>query len=69
MRLQNDTRTRLLNDILDEPIQLTRSLAHTLGPGRSALDQAATITRQAALSHSSGSDAPIDLFFGSTLGA
>ena len=47
MRLQNDTRTRLLNDILDEPIQLTRSLAHTLGPGRSALDQAAAIIRQA----------------------
>jgi glucosamine--fructose-6-phosphate aminotransferase (isomerizing) len=39
--------TRLLNDILNEPIELTRTLAHTLGPGRGALDKAAAIIREA----------------------
>jgi glucosamine--fructose-6-phosphate aminotransferase (isomerizing) len=39
--------TRLLNDILNEPVELTRTLTHTLGPGRGALDQAAAIIRQA----------------------
>jgi glucosamine--fructose-6-phosphate aminotransferase (isomerizing) len=39
--------TELLNDILKEPVELERSLAYTLGPGRGALDQATALVRQA----------------------
>lgn len=39
--------TRFLNDILNEPDELGRSLAHTLGPGRAALQEAARLLNAA----------------------
>lgn len=39
--------TRFLQDILNEPDQLQRSLAYTLGAGRSALEEAARLLRAA----------------------
>lgn len=39
--------TKLLRDILREPEELSRSLAHTLGPGREALERAAAAIRGA----------------------
>jgi glucosamine--fructose-6-phosphate aminotransferase (isomerizing) len=39
--------TRLLHDILNQPDELSRSLAHTLGPGRDALIRAAEVVRRA----------------------
>lgn len=39
--------TELLKDILNEPGELGKSLAHTLGPGRSALDTAAGLLKEA----------------------
>ena len=40
--------TRFLQDILNEPGELSRSLAYTLGPGRPALERAADLARGAA---------------------
>lgn len=39
--------TRFLNDILNEPDELSRSLNHTLGPGRAALREAARLLNAA----------------------
>src|SRR5262249_18265274 len=39
--------TELLKDILNEPGELQKSLAHTLGPGRSALETAANLLKGA----------------------
>jgi glucosamine--fructose-6-phosphate aminotransferase (isomerizing) len=39
--------TKLLQDILKEPLELTKSLTYTLGAGRPALDAAANILKKA----------------------
>lgn len=39
--------TKLMQDILNQPQELTRCLEHTLGPGRGALDAAAELVRGA----------------------
>jgi glucosamine--fructose-6-phosphate aminotransferase (isomerizing) len=39
--------TKLFEDILKEPVELSKSLGHTLGDGRAALDEAANILKQA----------------------
>ena len=39
--------TKFLVDILNEPDELLKSLAYTMGPGRSALDEASALVRSA----------------------
>ncbi len=39
--------TQLLQDILNEPAELRKGLAYTLGPGRATLDHAAQLVRAA----------------------
>jgi len=46
--------TELLKDILNEPGELARSLAHTLGPGRAALNDAARLLNEADTIHITG---------------
>jgi glutamine---fructose-6-phosphate transaminase (isomerizing) len=41
--------TALLRDILQQPAELQKSLAYTLGPGRAALERAAGVVRDAEL--------------------
>src|SRR5882724_9092294 len=39
--------TKLFQDILKEPVELSKSLTYTLGAGRAALDEAANILKKA----------------------
>jgi len=38
--------TKLFQDILKEPVELSKSLTYTLGAGRAALDEAANILKK-----------------------